>query len=149
MTDAIKREISRTTEGWNFMSDWWHIIKTYFQPQKKHSAVYFFKARQKIYSVRWFWMRSPLSVDLRILLKKQCPICLPFARYQQNNDIPGFPNLSKITLRKYCVKFGFCYKRWNKEIQGYQRFGAAAHRHKYLKDVQDLEIFYRDANKYN
>ena len=42
--------------------------------------------------------------------------------YWQCKKLPGFPAMSKSTRRYWYRKFGFCYKRYNKNLQVHQQF---------------------------
>lgn len=56
---------------------------------------------------------SPLSSDTRVLLKPPPEPPTIDKILAKCKDVPGFPNLGAIILRKWCVNFGFCYRCQN------------------------------------
>ena len=84
-----------------------------------------------------FYTRSPPQLPTLDLITEEA------------KEIPGFPQVSRSTIRKILMSQGFVYKQRSKKMNVFQREDIVAHRHRYLHAIQKyrdegFQIYYQD-----
>lgn len=82
---------------------------------------------------------------------KRNPPVLPTMEkiHAETKEIPGFPSISRGTLFKWIKKLGFVVKKRNSKMMVYQRMDVVAHRHRYLRSIEEYRgqgyaVYYQD-----
>ena len=74
-----------------------------------------------------FYTRSPPQLPTLDLITEEA------------KEIPGFPQVSRSTIRKILMSQGFVYKQRSKKMNVFQREDIVAHRHRYLHAIQKAD----------